>query len=115
MREEGVPAGAALWYVRYHQPDYMLCDDEEDAAGIGAAMMDDGGASVLGVQFPDGRTIALENWAAYAEAERRRDEAFARARATNEKPPMRKIQDPFTKRDLEVEVSEPGWLGLPQA
>ena len=111
MSDSEAASEVALWYMRYMSPGYMICDDEEDAAGIGAAMTDDGGASVLGVQFQDGRTIAREEWPAYAEAEKRRRQE-EESRAQRKPPPMRGIRDPFGGRALEVEVGEPGWLGV---
>ena len=104
----------ALWYWRYHSINYSLWDDEEEAAGIAAAMTDDGGGSVAGIQFPDGRLIAREDWAAFAEAEDRRERAEAERReaAKKEKPrPKRKITAPFGGGQMEIDVSEPEWLG----
>lgn len=98
----------ALWYRRYRQADYMLCRDEEDAAGIGAAMEDNGGAYVTGVQFADGRVIERDNWAAFTAAKDRLIEANAEPL-----PPraVRTIRDPFRDDLVEIDTGEPLWLG----
>ena len=104
----------ALWYVRYHSPDYELCESEEAAARLGAGMMENGDCSVLGVQFPDGRTIDVDNWPAWDEAQRWMDAGYARMeeeRARQPKPVMRKVCDPFNGWALEVKATEPEWVG----
>ena len=104
----------ALWYARYHSPDYALCDSEEDAARMGVAMMENGGCAVIGVQFSDGRTIPVDDWPAWDAAEEWRNAAEkeeAERRAREPKPVMRKIRDPFRGWPLEVEPTEPEWLG----
>jgi hypothetical protein len=111
MAEENA---VALWYMRYHSPGYWLCEDEEEAASMALGMEDAGNGVALGVQFPDGRTIARGDWPAYAEAQRRQDEAERRAWAEQEAAPprpMREIKDPFGGRALKVESDEPSWLG----
>ena len=117
MAGEMVTGGVALWYWRYHQIYYDIWDSEEEAAGIAAAMSDDGTGSPAGIQFPDGRIIARDEWSAFAEAEERRDRAGAEARAAAKqaKPrPKRRITAPFTDgRQIEIDVGEPTWLGVP--
>lgn len=106
----------ALWYLRYGQPDYDLCDTEEEAARYGAYMAEDGGGSVLGAQFPDGRVIARDDWAAYALAVRQQEEEWrqqAAERRAAPPPVMRDARDPFEGKPLQIEVSEPAWLGAP--
>ena len=105
----------ALWYWRYHQIGYDIWDDEEEAAGVAAAMADNGNASPAGVQFPDGRLIAADEWHAYAEAQQRRtaaeDAALAAAKAAPR--PVRKITAPFSGgRVIEIDAGEPSWLGV---
>lgn len=102
----------ALWYARHHSPGYGLCDSEEEAAELGAGMADSGGASVLGVQFADGRTIERDSWPAFEAAQERFRQAEQEAR---DKPrpavPEREALDPFGGRMLRIRVSEPAWLG----
>lgn len=106
----------ALWYVRYHQPDYDLHDSEREAAEAAVYMEDYGHGVALGVQFEDGRLIVAGEWpemrAAYErlrEAEARQREAWAAA----EPRPVRKAVDPFDGRLLEIDADEPAWLGKP--
>lgn len=105
-------SGVALWYWRYHSIDYSIWDSEEEAAGIAAAVRDDGSASIAGIQFPDGRTIPAEDWPALAEAEERRWQAWANR--PEEKPrPKRAITAPFGGGKMEIDAREPEWLGSP--
>jgi hypothetical protein len=104
----------ALWYMRYLRPDYFLCKNEADAAGMAVGIAENGEASVVGVQFPDGTLIELENWPAYEEALRRASEDDERRRAEQAvapRPAMREIRDPFRGRTLEVPPDSPSWLG----
>ena len=103
--------GVALWYWRYHSIYYDIWDSEEEAAGIAAGMEDNGGASVAGAQFPDGRVIAAEDWQALAEA---RDRLWsAQSEPVREKPrPQRKITAPFGGGTTEIDADEPTWLGV---
>lgn len=103
----------ALWYWRYHSIDYALWDDEEEAAGIAAAMEDDCGGVPAGIQFPDGRTIAAADWPALAEARTRREQAWEEQVANPpERPPMRKITAPFGGGKTEIDARDPEWLGV---
>lgn len=107
---------AAVWIVSYGSPDYELFETEEAAAGFAAHAMDNGQCSVLGVQFADGRSVRREDWKAYAAAEDRKLQAWAaEADAVKDRtpPPMREARDPFRHRQIEIEVSEPSWLGEP--
>lgn len=104
----------ALWYSRYHSPDYELCDSEEEAARLGVGMEDSGGASVLGVQFADGSTIERDNWPAFRAAQ----EWFWKAQresqeASDAQPPVprREVLDPFCGHALKIRASDPQWLG----
>ena len=101
----------ALWYWRYHSIDYSMEDSEEKATGIAAAMTDGGGASVAGIQFPDGRLIARDEWPAYAAAVQRREDAWAQ-RAEEKPRPQRKITAPFGGGTMEIDADEPAWLGI---
>jgi hypothetical protein len=102
----------ALWYVRYHSPGYVLCDSEEEAAELGVGMEDSGGASVLGVQFSDGRTVERDSWPAFAAAQERSWQAEREAR-DKPRPAVqeREALDPFGGRMLRIRASEPSWLG----
>jgi len=102
----------ALWYSRYRAIDYSIWEDEEEAAGIAAAMEADGEGVPVGVQFQDGRTIPAAEWEAL-EAARERRERWEERPA--EKPrPKRKIQAPFGRGVIEIDASEPSWLGTPR-
>jgi hypothetical protein len=100
----------ALWYWRYNRMDYGIWDSEEEAAGIAVAMADDGGGSTAGVQFPDGRLIPCDEWAAYAEAERAREQAWHEA-VQEEPRPQREITAPFGGGKIKIGADEPAWLG----
>jgi hypothetical protein len=104
----------ALWFRRYMQSDYMLCDGEDMAAGVGAAMREDGGAVITGIQFPDGRTVEAENWAAFQAAVRERDRAVVEAPAAPPARPVRRVRDPFRGDTVDIfGAGEPPWLGKP--
>jgi hypothetical protein len=109
---EPVTDEVALWYRRYHSMEYAIWDSEEEAAGIAAAMAVDGGGVPAGVQVQDGRTIPATEWEALWAARERRDRAWQERPA--EKPrPKRKIKAPFDGGQIEIEASEPLWLGTP--
>ena len=103
----------ALWYWRYHSMDYSLWDSEEEAAGIAAAIEEDGGGVPAGIQFPDGHTVSAGEWPAFAEARTRREQAWEEQMAKPEKPrPKRKITAPFGGGQIEVDAREPEWIGV---
>lgn len=101
----------ALWYWRYKSIDYSIWDSEEEAAGIAAAMTDDGEASIAGIQFPDGRLTGRDEWPAYAAALERRWRAD-QERIEKEPRPRRKITAPFGGGTIDIEADEPSWLGV---
>jgi len=106
---------AALWLMRHRMPGYSLHGSEDEAAESGARMEDNEGGHVLGVQFPDGRTIARADWAPFLAA-RQRLAAETRKRIAEDvadPPPARRILDPFGGQQLTVLDEEPGWLGRP--
>lgn len=112
----------ALWTICRHSPDYELFDTEAEAAAAAVAMdvYLDGSAGVsMGVQYEDGRVLPREDWPAYREEEARRaaeDAARAAAAAAQPRkpaPPQRTIKDPFCGFDMDIDASEPGWLGRP--
>jgi hypothetical protein len=104
----------ALWLMRYHSPDYLLCDDEAEAASTALAIEDQGSGVPLGVQFPDGSTIKVDEWPVYAAAKQRQREAERQERANWQaapRPPMREARDPFRGQPVRIELEEPAWLG----
>jgi hypothetical protein len=105
----------ALWYMRYGSPDYDLCETEQEAAAMAVYMVDDGRASVSGVQFADGRLVPIRDWQAYHDEARRRHAAEKAERdecASRPPAPSREALDPFERRRVKIEASEPAWLGL---
>lgn len=105
----------AFWYMRHHAPGYDIADSEADAAEQAAFMADDERGVILGVQFPDGRTIAAADWEPY-QAARRRLYAEMRKRVaerTAHPRPTRRVLDPFRGQQITVEADEPDWLGRP--
>ena len=103
-------AGVALWHWRYRSMDYSIWDSEEEAAGIAAAMADDGSASIAGIQFPDGRLIPADDWAAFSAAQERRDRYYAEY--VPDERPQRKITAPFGGGQISIDDREPAWLGV---
>lgn len=103
----------AVWAVRYHTPFVEVRDSEREAADYAVAVADSGHAAVVGVQFPDGRTVPVERWEAYAEAEDRLLEHEKRqaAEAVPNPPPRRRVQAPFGLGDAELDPDAPDWLG----
>lgn len=102
----------ALWYMRYHSAYYMLADSERDAAASAYWMIDDGGGSPMGVQFPDRRTLHIDEWPAFEAYQRDREVEEAEARNHPVEPhPTRTILDPFQGQRVDVEIDAPAWLG----
>lgn len=99
----------ALWYVSWGAAQVELFDSEADAAHRAAHLADSGNASILGVQFADGRLIRRENWRAYDDA----FDALMTVPASTEPPrPTRKTGDPFLRgRTVAVDVDTPEWVG----
>ena len=107
----------ALWYYRHGAVDYDLYETEEDAARLAVHLEDYGEASVVGAQFPDGRTVRLGKWPAYQEAVRQEREREACERAEQAaRPPIeyRQARDPFGGQPVAIEEGEPAWLGVPK-
>jgi hypothetical protein len=109
-----VSSEVALWYWRYHSMDCSIWDSEEEAAGIAAAMEDDGGGVPAGVQFQDGRLIPAAEWDALVAAREARD-AADRAYVPPDPSTRRKIRAPFDGGIIEVGADEPAWLGAGEA
>jgi hypothetical protein len=108
----------ALWYLRFHQPDYELYESEAKAADFAAWQDYQGECTILGVQFPDGRTLARKDWPEFGRAvQRQREKRQAETALDKMEPPpaMREARDPFEDRPLQIEVSEPSWLGASTA
>lgn len=101
----------AVWYVGRYGVDFDTCTDEAEAASVAAGLHNgDEAATILGVQFADGRLVKAEEWQAFADARKRSAAMWAEA-AARPQPATRTIRDPFTGEALEVEVDEPDWLG----
>lgn len=101
----------AVWYIDdYGQISYDLDTDEEAAARL--AVAHDGDGTVLGLQWSDGRTVPVAEWRAFADAKRRQRQ-LEQERRDNPPPPipMRRAKDPFEGRTIDIEVTEPDWLG----
>jgi hypothetical protein len=107
MSDEREPT-CALWYWRSHAMDYELFAAEEEAARYAIYLDEYDGGSPVGVQFADGRTVLVEEWPAI-------DQARNAVRESGERPAtppaMRTIRDPFSSTDVQIEASEPDWLG----
>lgn len=107
----------ALWTIYRHSPSYELYGTEEEAAAAAVSMdvYNDGVFGVsMGVQYDDGRAVMREDWGAYrAEEERRKAEDAARAAAYVPSPPkpQRVIRDPFQGFEMDIDATEPAWLG----
>jgi hypothetical protein len=101
----------AVWYIDDHgQIDYELAQNESEAARLAAWA--DGDGTALGLQRADGSTLPAATWQEFADEKRRQREA-ERERWENPPPPVpiRRALDPFRGRELDIEVTEPDWLG----
>jgi hypothetical protein len=101
----------AAWFLDSHgHPDYDLCATEEEAAtaAAGADVYNDG--TPLGLQRADGTLVPAEQWSALAAAIK--DLRRVRAERWRTRPaPTRPSRDPFTGTPINIEVTEPEWLG----
>ena len=114
----------ALWTIYRYSPGYELYDDEAEAASMAVVMQEyelgDHGV-VMGVQYDDGRALSREDWPAYqAERDRRAAEDASRAAEASRQPrtpppAQRAIKDPFCGYEMDIDASEPAWLGRPKA
>jgi hypothetical protein len=115
LEAEPEDATVAVWYVHLGRGDYyQLYASEQDAAAAAAGIdlyTDD---AVVGAQFADGRLVDVNEWPAYkaAYAALRAREAERRANQPA-LPPTREALAPFCRRTIRIELTEPGWLGLP--
>lgn len=110
----------ALWTIYRYCPAYELFGTEAEAARRAAYMdvydLGDHGVC-MGIQFEGGPAVAKEDWPAYREeAARRAAEDAARAAEAASRPPgtplpQRTIRDPFCGFEMDVDASEPEWLG----
>lgn len=104
----------ALWYYRYGGTYYELCESEEEAAGFAYGMSDAGSGSVIGVQFPDGRIIAREDWTFYKGYEEKMWASKEELYSSYVSPPMREVRNPFhTVYTVSIEADSPSWIGIP--
>jgi hypothetical protein len=103
----------ALWYVRHHAPRFELCGSEEDAVQRGMWVEEHGDGSVLGVQFADRNAVPREEWRAWQEGQRQREQEYqARLEAQVREPRATKeICDPFSGQPLMTDAFTPRWVG----
>lgn len=107
----------ALWTWRHGVTSPKLCTSEREAAE-GAVSEEDGDwGSVAGVQFPDGRFVAREEWAELAAERQRRYEIERRwreERAKQPKPATREVRAPGAKAQVvTIPADYPAWVGVP--
>jgi hypothetical protein len=103
----------ALWYVSHGSAGYVLCASEYSAAASAFSMQDEGDAAPMGVQFPDGRLIPVDDWPALREYQQqvyRRAVEAVRAERANPVP-TRLVRSPFDGRAVRIYASEPEWIG----
>jgi len=99
----------AVWYLRYQRAGYELFDSEAEAAGVAAAWLEDGSATVLGAQYADGRAVPAAQWDALSAAQRRNDSPIVIAPRTV----LRQVRDPFLWRSVDIlDDDVPAWLGV---
>ena len=110
----------ALWTIYHYSPRYELYESEAEAASMAAAAdyhdLGEHGV-IMGIQYDDGRALSREDWPAFRE-ELERIEAAEKARAADAAaqprkpaPPQRAIKDPFCGYEMDIDVSEPEWIG----
>lgn len=108
----------ALWYWRHHAPSFDLCDDEQEAVRRALYLEDDGEGVPIGVQFRDGRTVEMADWAVYRAARDRRDadnqKRVKEMAAALKARPTRQIVHPFDGKPLTIDADEPEWVGMPE-
>lgn len=101
----------ALWFHRHLLVDFEIYGREYDAAAAAAYMAEYEHGVPIGVQFSDGRTIKVEDWQAFKDAEERLQKNQETIRAM---PPRktRLILNPFDGSPKRVDFDEPMWLGI---
>lgn len=110
MTEKKWNQGCAVWFWRNFIMEYEIFDHEIDAARYAVALLENEEGAPVGLQYSDGRTVKVENWRAYEEAEK----VYNAAR--NSRPPMappstRIILNPFDGSPKRVDAGQPKWLG----
>ena len=90
--------------------EVKVFDDDLSAIRYGMGI-EDGGGSVAGVQFPDGRYIDRDEWTAFRDEERRRIAAW---RDVEVKPPApyRRVTVPWGDDIVGIDADLPDWVGL---
>lgn len=109
----------ALWTVSHGRAHYQCEYTERQAARTAVAIDEDGDASVLGVQFADGRVLKKAEWPEYeAEVQRilarvREEVARAAQRPSLPAPRVTFVPKALWKAGVEVRVdaSAPAWVG----
>lgn len=119
MTTDPADTRCALWYDRHMATYYIRCDTEQQAASMAYEMEDSGDASIAGVQFPDGRTIARDDWTAYQQYVDRKvaEDAAAREvrRSTPQPEPIRRVKCPFGDGIVSVwDADDAEWVGAPE-
>lgn len=107
----------AVWFWRYHSIGVDTFDSEDSAVAFALGCEEEGSASIAGIQYADGRFVAVDDWTALDEYRDRRDawwdEAAKRA-DDGPRPELRVVSPPFEAKGqtVTVDASEPSWLGV---
>lgn len=105
----------ALWTMVYNVIHVEMWDTEKQAAEVAVDMWLEGSGVVLGVQFADGRTVALSDWFLFKEELDRTEKALQeslRAHLASPKPEVRSVKCPFvTNRSAMTTDDIPDWVG----
>lgn len=104
----------ALWFWRHYSITYDIYDNERAAADAAVYLEEYESGVPIGIQFSDGRTVRVEDWPEYAEADARREariEADRTKRAVAPPRPARRVLDPFEGQSVVVDGDDPSWLG----
>jgi hypothetical protein len=101
----------AVWYLNDHgQIDYDVFSDEASAANCAVGY--DGDGTVLGIQWADGTSQRRGQWQAFQDAKQRERERWEQERNDpRPEPETRRTYDPFKGNAIDIETSEPEWLG----
>lgn len=103
--------GCALWFWRYMNIEYEIFDHEIEAAKFASTMEDNDFGSPVGLQYSDGRTVKVEDWQAFKDAQKTYE--LARKTMSPIPPrPTRLILNPFDGAPKRIDAEEPKWLGV---
>jgi hypothetical protein len=101
----------ALWFWRFHSITYDIYDSESGAADAAVYLEEYESGVPIGIQFSDGRTVRVEDWPEYVEADARREARIEAKRAVTPPCPTRRVLDPFEGQSVVVDGDDPSWLG----